>query len=561
MRLCTFLEPGRTRLGSVRGDLVQPLDGRDVRDALDGLPAESGPPVPLEGLVLAPPLVPGKLLGVGHNYLAHALERGVPIPVEPLIFSKLVTSVTGPADDVVRPPYTDGARLRGRARGRDRDAGAGRARVRRALARLRVRRDERHHRARPPADRAAVDARQGRRHVRALRAVDHDRRRGARPPGAPRAHLGGRRTAPGRLDRRHDVRRRRPDRVVRGGASRWSRGTSSRPARRPASARPATRRCSSGPATSCASRSRGSARSRTRSDDARGGAPARSGPDRPELPPRGARTRDLGPRPRPAATTPSPGADPAALAGAASASHWPALRGPMEAALLRARAEGRRRGRRGLRRRPRLGGRRRPRLAARARPRRARRDRARRCRRPLARAPARRRGGRGRGRAGRGGRRGDRGRGDRRRPARPRPRGLRPGDRGLRHRRQPHRGHRRARALHRRPGDPRVGPHGGRRHRDLRRARGLRGDRRRRVRPAARGPRRGPGVGADDPRAHRGGRRAVARGRGRRPGRRIPARGERAHPAPRHAGARARDRATAGGGLRAAALRAGGTRR
>jgi hypothetical protein len=32
-----------------------------------------------------------------------------------------------------------------------------------------------------------------------------------------------------------------------------------------------------------------------------------------------------------------PGADPAALAGAASASHWPALRGPMEAALQRAR--------------------------------------------------------------------------------------------------------------------------------------------------------------------------------------------------------------------------------
>ena len=107
MRLCTFFEPGRTRLGSVRGGLVQPLDGHDVRDALDGLPAESGPPVPLEGLTLAPPLVPGKLLGVGHNYLAHAIERGVPIPVEPLIFSKLVTSVTGPGGDVVRPPYTD----------------------------------------------------------------------------------------------------------------------------------------------------------------------------------------------------------------------------------------------------------------------------------------------------------------------------------------------------------------------------------------------------------------------------------------------------------------------
>jgi 5-carboxymethyl-2-hydroxymuconate isomerase len=106
MRLCTFLDVGRTRLGSVRGRMVQPLEGRDVRDALFGAPAETGDPLPLEGLRLAPPLVPGKLLGVGHNYRAHALERGVPIPVEPTIFSKLVTSVAGPTDDIVRPSYT-----------------------------------------------------------------------------------------------------------------------------------------------------------------------------------------------------------------------------------------------------------------------------------------------------------------------------------------------------------------------------------------------------------------------------------------------------------------------
>ena len=52
--------------------------------------------------------------------------------------------------------------------------------------------------------------------------------------------------------------------------------------------------------------------------------------------------------------------------------------------------------------------------------------------------------------------------------------------------------------------------------------------------PASRGPGRGPGVGADDPRAHRGGRRAVAggRGRGRRPAPRsgcTPRPGTRAH--------------------------------
>ena len=38
MRLCTFLDAGRTRLGRVDGDVVQPLDGRDVRDAFAAVP-------------------------------------------------------------------------------------------------------------------------------------------------------------------------------------------------------------------------------------------------------------------------------------------------------------------------------------------------------------------------------------------------------------------------------------------------------------------------------------------------------------------------------------------
>src|SRR5680860_267812 len=106
MRLCTFLDAGRTRLGSVRGEMVHPLDGRDVRDALAGLPAPSGPPLALRGLALAPPLVPGKLLGIGLNFRDHAIETGADLPAEPLVFSKLVSSITGPADDVRLPSYT-----------------------------------------------------------------------------------------------------------------------------------------------------------------------------------------------------------------------------------------------------------------------------------------------------------------------------------------------------------------------------------------------------------------------------------------------------------------------
>ena len=107
MRLCTFRDAGRTRLGRVDGDVVQPLDGRDVGDALGGLPGPVGPPVPLAGLELAPPLLPGKLLGVGWNYADHAQEMGGRVPEQPLIFSKLVSSVTGPGGPVPLPDYTD----------------------------------------------------------------------------------------------------------------------------------------------------------------------------------------------------------------------------------------------------------------------------------------------------------------------------------------------------------------------------------------------------------------------------------------------------------------------
>ncbi len=107
MRLCTFLDAGRTRLGSVCGDVVQPLEGRDVSDAIaGGPPGERGGPLALADLELAAPLVPGKLLGIGHNYRRHADEVGAEIPDQPRVFSKLTSSVTGAAGEVLLPAYT-----------------------------------------------------------------------------------------------------------------------------------------------------------------------------------------------------------------------------------------------------------------------------------------------------------------------------------------------------------------------------------------------------------------------------------------------------------------------
>jgi 2-keto-4-pentenoate hydratase/2-oxohepta-3-ene-1,7-dioic acid hydratase in catechol pathway len=107
MRLCTYRDGGGTRLGAVEGDVIRPLEGRDVRDALEAIPSTApGPPVPLAEAELLAPLPPGTLLGIGLNYRDHAAETGAELPVQPLLFAKLVSSVTGPAGEVVRPDYT-----------------------------------------------------------------------------------------------------------------------------------------------------------------------------------------------------------------------------------------------------------------------------------------------------------------------------------------------------------------------------------------------------------------------------------------------------------------------
>ncbi len=49
----------------------------------------------------------GKLCCVGLNYSDHAAETGHPIPDEPILFGKAVTSVAGPNDDIETPRGSD----------------------------------------------------------------------------------------------------------------------------------------------------------------------------------------------------------------------------------------------------------------------------------------------------------------------------------------------------------------------------------------------------------------------------------------------------------------------
>ena len=65
---------------------------------IDRLPVVSGEPrygVPVKGI--------GKIIAVGLNYADHAAESNLPVPPEPIFFTKAITSLTGPNDPVMKP--------------------------------------------------------------------------------------------------------------------------------------------------------------------------------------------------------------------------------------------------------------------------------------------------------------------------------------------------------------------------------------------------------------------------------------------------------------------------
>nr|WP_249788393.1 fumarylacetoacetate hydrolase family protein [Bradyrhizobium sp. G127] len=61
-------------------------------------------PIGTAGARLGAPLSkPGKIVCIGLNYRAHAIEAGMPIPTEPVVFLKASSSLSGPYDAVVLP--------------------------------------------------------------------------------------------------------------------------------------------------------------------------------------------------------------------------------------------------------------------------------------------------------------------------------------------------------------------------------------------------------------------------------------------------------------------------
>ncbi len=65
---------------------------------------QPGPEIELAGRRLLAPVAPGKVIGIGLNYRDHALERGKPVPSQPLVFLKPPSAVIGHGAPIVLPP-------------------------------------------------------------------------------------------------------------------------------------------------------------------------------------------------------------------------------------------------------------------------------------------------------------------------------------------------------------------------------------------------------------------------------------------------------------------------
>jgi 2-keto-4-pentenoate hydratase/2-oxohepta-3-ene-1,7-dioic acid hydratase in catechol pathway len=123
MRLGTYRHDGALRSCAIVGDEVV-----DLSEAAPGLPGTTREILALgeQGLAavadavasgsgrtaladaqLAAPVSPGKYFAIGLNYADHAAEANRELPEHPPVFSKMISCINGPFDDIQRPAVSD----------------------------------------------------------------------------------------------------------------------------------------------------------------------------------------------------------------------------------------------------------------------------------------------------------------------------------------------------------------------------------------------------------------------------------------------------------------------
>lgn len=120
MRLLTFEHQGEQRIGARASNGVVDLNKADpsipaqMKDFLAGgeasLKAARSAVETAEHFlseseihICAPISNPDKVICIGLNYADHAAESGMPIPEEPVVFSKYASAIIGPGDTIIAP--------------------------------------------------------------------------------------------------------------------------------------------------------------------------------------------------------------------------------------------------------------------------------------------------------------------------------------------------------------------------------------------------------------------------------------------------------------------------
>lgn len=99
MHIVRFRATDKTLYGALEGTVVVEYSGTPF-----GAFRRERRRHPLKQIVLLPPVVPSKIVGIGLNYREHAAELGLAVPDEPLIFLKPVSALIGPDDPILYPP-------------------------------------------------------------------------------------------------------------------------------------------------------------------------------------------------------------------------------------------------------------------------------------------------------------------------------------------------------------------------------------------------------------------------------------------------------------------------
>jgi acylpyruvate hydrolase len=109
MHIITFERHGTVQHGIRNGETVQlcPSAKSAIDLAMNGAP-QSGEAVALSEVKLLPPVPrPGKIICIGLNYRAHAIEGGNAIPDYPAVFMRCTTSLAGPNAALIYPKCSD----------------------------------------------------------------------------------------------------------------------------------------------------------------------------------------------------------------------------------------------------------------------------------------------------------------------------------------------------------------------------------------------------------------------------------------------------------------------